>query len=211
MRPSHLPLFATALVAGTSYYFADWLVAPGMLHIAWKGSGVALLAIWAALNARSRDGWLLAAALALGALGDVLLETAGLTVGAIAFLAGHAAAIVLYLHNRRATAAVTQRALALALLTATPVIAWLLTGDAGVTLYAVGLGAMAASAWASRFPRYRVGLGAVLFVVSDLLIFGRMGPLAGSAVPGLLIWPTYFAGQALIAWGVVGTQRKNGR
>lgn len=95
MRPSHLPLFATALVAGTSYYFADRLVAPGMLHIAWKGSGVALLAIWAALNARSRDGWLLAAALALGALGDVLLETAGLTVGAIAFLAGHAAAIVL--------------------------------------------------------------------------------------------------------------------
>ena len=43
----------------------------------------------------------------------------------------------------------------------------------------------------------------VLFVASDLLIFARLGPLAGSPLPGLLIWPTYFAGQALIAWGVV--------
>jgi len=62
---------------------------------------------------------------------------------------------------------------------------------------------MAALAWTSRFPRYRVGLGAVLFVVSDLLIFSRFGPLAGSGVPDLMVWPTYFAAQALIAWGVV--------
>jgi hypothetical protein len=44
----------------------------------------------------------------------------------------------------------------------------------------------------------------VLFVISDLLIFSRFGPLEGSAIPGLLIWPTYFAAQALIAWGVGG-------
>ena len=64
---------------------------------------------------------------------------------------------------------------------------------------------MAATAWISRFPRYWTGLGAVLFVISDLLIFARMGPLAGSAVPGLLIWPIYFTGQAMIAMGVVRT------
>ena len=97
------------------------------------------------------------------------------------------------------------------LLVATPAISWLLTRDAGVALYATGLGAMAGAAWLSRFPRYRVGLGAVLFVVSDLLIFARLGPLAGSAIPALLVWPTYFAGQALIAWGVVGTLKKDGR
>ena len=88
-------IFLAALVAGTSYWFADRLIAPGTLHIAWKGAGVGLLAVWAALNARSRDGWLLAAVLALGALGDVLLETAGLTAGAVAFLAGHAVAVFL--------------------------------------------------------------------------------------------------------------------
>jgi len=32
-----------------------------------------------------------------------------------------------------------------------------------------------------------------------------MGLLADSIVPRLLVWPTYFGGQALIAWGVVTT------
>lgn len=209
-RPAYLSLFLAALVAGVSYYFADRLIAPGALHIVWKGAGVALLAAWAALNARSRDGWLIAAVLALGALGDVLLEAVGLTVGAVAFLAGHLVAVVLYLANRRAATSGSQRLLALVLLVGTPVISWLLTRDAGVALYAAGLGAMAAAAWVSRFPRYRVGLGAVLFVISDLLIFARLEPLVDSALPGLLIWPTYFAGQALIAWGVVTTLRKDG-
>lgn len=211
VRTAHKSLFVAALVAGTSYYFADRLIAPGPLHIVWKGAGVTLLALWAALNGRSRDGWLIAAVLALGALGDVLLEAVGLTVGAVAFLAGHLGAVALYLANRRVATSGSQRLLALVLLVGTPVISWLLTREAGVALYATGLGAMAAAAWISRFPRYRVGLGAVLFVISDLLIFARLGPLANSALPGLLIWPTYFAGQALIAWGVVTTLRKDGR
>lgn len=204
-------IFAAALVAGVSYYFADPLVAPGALHLAWKGAGVALLALWAGTNARSLDGWLLVAVLAFGALGDVLLEAAGLTVGAVAFLAGHLVAIWLYLRNRRAVTSASQRTLAAALLIGTPAVSWLLTRDAGATFYASGLGAMAAAAWLSRFPRYRVGIGAVLFVVSDWLIFARTGALAGSTLPNLLIWPTYFGGQALIAWGVVTTLAKERR
>ena len=62
---------------------------------------------------------------------------------------------------------------------------------------------MFGTAVTSRFPGARVGLGAALFVFSDLLIFAQMGPLAASPLPGLLIWPVYFGGQALIAWGVV--------
>jgi uncharacterized membrane protein YhhN len=48
-----------------------------------------------------RQSRLLVAVMAFGALGDVLLETSGMTVGALAFLAGHVVAIVLYLRNRR--------------------------------------------------------------------------------------------------------------
>ena len=66
---------------------------------------------------------------------------------------------------------------------------------------------MAASAWLSSFSRYRVGLGAVMFLASDGLIFARIGPLANSALPGLLIWPLYYFGQFLICIGVVGTVR----
>ncbi|HSX56832.1 MAG TPA: lysoplasmalogenase family protein [Sphingomonas sp.] len=203
-------LFWIAVVAGASYSLTAWgLAEVGAWQAAWKTSGVALLALWAATQARNIDGWLIAAALALGALGDLLLETHGFTTGGAAFAAGHAVAIVLYLRNRRADPSSSQKLLGYLLAPATILISALLAAPAGQALptgtYAAFLGVMAATAWMSRFPRYRVGIGAVLFVVSDLLIFARFGVLKESVVPGLLIWPTYFAAQALIAWGVVQT------
>jgi len=203
-------LFGLAVLAGASYSLTAWdMVDAGAWVAAWKTSGVALLALWAATRARSTDGWLIAAALALGALGDLLLETHGFTIGGAAFAAGHVVAILLYLRNRRGTPSSSQRLLGYLLAPATIVISALLAAPAGQALpvgaYAAFLGVMAAMAWTSRFPRYRVGIGAVLFVVSDLLIFSRFGVMQESVVPGLLIWPTYFAAQALIAWGVVQT------
>lgn len=201
-------LLRAALVAGASYCLEAWgLVDPGVWGPVWKTSGVALLALWAAMRARGVDGWLLTGALALGALGDLLLETHGLAVGGAAFAAGHVVACVLYLRNPRAAMRVSQKALGLLLAPATIAIAALFAAPGGGAMqagaYSAFLGVMAALAWTSRFSRYRVGLGAVLFVVSDLLIFSRFGPLAGSVVPRVLVWPTYFAAQALIAWGVV--------
>lgn len=195
------------MIAGASYCLEAWgLVDPGAWGPVWKTSGVALLAIWATTRARGADGWLLTGALALGALGDLLLETHGLVVGGAAFAAGHVVACVLYLRNRRAELTPSQKAFGWLLAPATIGIAALFAAPGGGAVqagaYSAFLGVMAALAWTSRFPRYRVGLGAVLFVVSDLLIFSRFGPLKGSVVPGLLIWPTYFAAQALIAWGV---------
>ena len=55
-----------------------------------------------------------------------------------------------------------------------------------------------------------MGAGALLFVASDLLIFARMGPLATSPLPHLLIWPLYYFGQFLICTGVIGTLRREG-
>lgn len=203
-------LFWIAVLAGASYALAAWgLVDGGTWTAAWKTSGVALIALWAATQARNIDGWLISAALGLGALGDLLLETHGFTIGGAAFAAGHVVAIVLYLRNRRADPSQSQKLLGYVIAPATVAISALLAAPAGQALpvgaYAAFLGVMAATAWTSRFPRYRVGIGAVLFVVSDLLIFSRFGVLRESAVPRLLIWPTYFAAQALIAWGVVQT------
>lgn len=202
-------LFWIAVLAGASYSLTSWgIVDAGAWQAAWKTSGVALLAAWAASRARSTDSWLIAAALALGALGDLLLEIVeGFTAGGAAFAAGHAVAIVLYLRNRRANPSSSQKLLGYLLAPATILISALLAAPAGQALpvgaYAAFLGVMAATAWTSRFPRYRVGIGAVLFVVSDLLIFSRFGLLRDSLVPSLLIWPLYFAAQSLIAWGVV--------
>ncbi|WP_425994605.1 lysoplasmalogenase [Caulobacter sp. DWR1-3-2b1] len=200
-------VLVASIIAGVSYV-ASWdRGLPQAAELTWKGLGVGLLAVYAMLKARSLDGWLLVAVMAFGALGDVLLGAMGLTVGALAFLVGHLIAIGLYLRNRRQTLSRSQLALAVVLVPATVIIAWLLPSDragaSGVALYSLGLSLMAATAWISRFHRFRVGIGAVMFVVSDLLIFGRAGPLADSFVVGLGVWGLYYFGQLLICVGVV--------
>lgn len=204
------PWLLGSLVAGISYWFFHAAPVPGVLAIAWKGMGVACLAGYAATRLGGRERTLLTAAMALGALGDVLIEI-DLGAGALAFFFGHIAAIALYAAHPRAAPTLSQRLFGLALLLLTPLIAFSLPYDRGeaapVAFYALALGGMAGAAWLSRFNRYRVGFGAVLFVISDLLIFARMGPLGGSEVPDQLIWPCYYFGQLLICTGVVAELR----
>jgi len=76
-----------------------------------------------------------------------------------------------------------------------------------VALYGLTLGGMASCAWMSAFPRYRVGIGAVLLLSSDLLVIGGLGPLMGQQLPDVLAWPIYYVGQLLITVGVVQTLR----
>lgn len=205
MRNSTRWLLIASLFFGLSYPLIWDLNWPEAATTAWKGAGVGLLALAAAVEARSRNSWLLVAVLGFGALGDVLLVRS-MTIGALAFAVGHGVAIWLYLRNRRARLTPSQRMLALLVIPATVLIAWLLPADRaqapGVAVYALIVAAMAAAAWTSRFPRYRTGIGAMMFVVSDLLIFARMGPLAGAAWAGLAIWLLYYAGQLLITLGV---------
>jgi len=202
-------ILIAALVGGVSYLASSILPISAVASTAWKGSGVGLLALYAGWRARDRDGWLICAVMAFGALGDVLLEMAGLIVGAVAFLIGHMIAIALYLRNRRPALTRSQTLLALLIVPATVVTAFLLPADRagapGVAFYSLGLSIMAATAWTSRFPSYRVGLGALMFVVSDLLIFARSGPLSEAGWVSPAIWVLYFGGQALICVGVTQT------
>ncbi|MFA5965391.1 MAG: lysoplasmalogenase [Sphingomonas sp.] len=189
-------LLASALLAGISFWPISHILPQGPGFIAWKTLGVALLALWALLVARDGAGRLLAVALAFSALGDALLELSR-SLGGAAFLASHIVAFTLYRGRRRADG----QALGLGIAVIIPLAAWLLTHDIGVLVYACGLGAMTGSAWASRLPRHLVALGASMFAASDLLIFAHFDVLRDSALPPLLIWPLYFGGQALIAWG----------
>jgi len=200
-------VLAASILAGVSYVAAWSLPLPPAAELTWKGLGVGLLAVYAALHGRGLDGWLLTLVMAFGALGDVLLGAAGLTVGALAFLAGHLVAIGLYLRNRRPNPSRSQVALAVVLVPAVVVTAFLLPADRagapGVAVYSLGLSLMAATAWLSRFPRFRVGIGALMFVVSDLIIFGRNGPWPDNFATGLAVWGLYYFGQLAICVGVV--------
>ncbi len=200
-KPINL-IFVAAVFAGIIFFALHRTGVTGIWSPALKGACVALLALWAAVQARTLDGWLITAALALGAVGDVLLETHGMIAGGAAFFGGHLVASWLYWRNREGRLWVIP---AVVLATAGSAF-WLVAtpgSGLGIAVYAAGLGLMAGTALASRFAKAGAGLGALLFVASDLLIFAEQGPLSGSPLPGLLIWPLYVAAQATIAWGVV--------
>jgi uncharacterized membrane protein YhhN len=205
-------ILLASIVAATGFYFARELSLGPVALTIWKGAGVGFLSAYALLWRDRADFRLLALVMALSAVGDMVLQV-HFQLGAAFFLASHAAAIALYFRHRRDGHTPSQKATAVALLLLTPLIAFLLPTDRpqapGIAVYAFGLGGMACAAWLSSFPRYRVGIGAVLFVVSDLLIFAQMGPLSGSPLPNLLIWPTYYAGQFLICTGVASSLRRH--
>jgi len=205
------PWLLASLLAGISYYFVRDGQIPGLYLMAWKGAGVALLALYALARHKGADSRQIAAVMAFGALGDVLIELV-LEWGAVAFLIGHLIAIHLYWRHRQARLSPSQKLAGIAFAVLIPAISFMLPSDRaaapGVALYALGLGVMTAAAWTSSFPRYRVGLGAVMFAVSDLLIFARIGPMAQSPLPNLLIWPLYYFGQFLICTGVLGELRR---
>lgn len=209
------PWLFASLIAGISFP-ATWLILPiegGLFAVLWKMAAVGLLVPFALRRHHDGEFIPLAIMLAFYALGDGLIEF-NMIAGAIAFAIGHLVAIGLYIKHRRIGAAFGQKLLAVTLLVATPVIAFFLppSVDEGVQVaaYSIILAAMAAMAWSSNFPRYRVGMGAVLFVVSDLLIFARMGPLADSEITSLAIWYLYYFGVLMIAVGIAQTLVKRG-
>lgn len=190
-----------AVIIGYAYLLVEDISDPRWVMLAWKGAGVWLLAAYAAIMARSSDGWTLVIVLALAALGDVLVEK-NLVQGGAAFALAWCVAIWLYRKHKRAELAPSQKLLVLAMLIGSPLISWLAALDVKAALYGLVVGAMAAAAWASRFPRYRTGLGAVLLMVSDWILFARAGPHQWGEWAGWAVWIAYFSGQILVATSV---------
>ena len=202
----HRPWLLAGIAAALAYYFLWNNPIGGVWLILLKGAGLGCLSVYAFMRAPGADGKLLAVALLLACAADMALEL-WFEVGGALFAASHLAMVALYLRNRRERTMWSQRMLAVFLLIGVPVVAYLLSEQVEIAIYASTLGLMAATAWISRFPRYRVGIGAILFVISDWLIFSRMGSFDLGVLPDTLVWPLYFAGQVMIATGVVQTLR----
>lgn len=174
--------------------------------------GIPMCALAAlALRRRGREGAvLLAAALAVHAAGDVLLELAPLLAGVGAFLAGHLLYAALFLRLReswdriRGGAKLRLGLLLLAVAAAAPVVVGGAPAEMRVPIgvYVAALTAMAALAQLTR-RGLPVGLGALLFVASDALL--GAGWFGGATIPGgpELVWPLYVGGQLSIAVGVL--------
>lgn len=207
------PWLLASLAFGLTYPLSWQFDMPELLSIVWKMGGVGLLTGYALRRHHSGEFLLLAAVMAFWALGDGLLEL-DMIWGAIAFATGHVVAIGLFLRHRRVKPTRSQMLLAIAVFVLAPDIAYFLPGDRSfgiqAAVYTLFVAAMAGCAWNSNFPRYRVGLGAMAFVASDLLIFARAGVLAEAGWVSLAIWMLYYGGVLMIATGVVTTLVKRG-
>jgi uncharacterized membrane protein YhhN len=200
-------LLALSLLAGLTYPFLDdrfGLVADATL----KGLGVAALALAAFINKGKGFRWL-AAIMAAGALGDILLEVpGGLFIGGGSFALGHCLSIGFYGGNRRLPMQAWAR-IAAALLILYGLAMPTLVTPAGTpvgaeTLYSVLLCGMAAAMLLSRFAWPLGAAGALLFVLSDTFLIMRLGGrlVGGATVHGLIVWYSYYLGQLLIFLGV---------
>lgn len=206
------PILLASMAAALAFYvLRQSPVVPEMWLIPLKGSAVGLLALYAFVRLRGSDARILGAMFVLAALGDMAIEW-DFMAGAALFFGYHVLAIALYLRHRREDARASQKAAAVSMLVLTPAIFWLLPAERAdawqAAVYGLALGAMAGCAWMSAFSRYRVGIGAVLFLVSDLLIVAGMGPLMGERLHQWLIWPLYYLGQFLICLGVAQRLRR---
>ena len=195
-----------SLLAGIGYAVFGTTLAPVTAVIV-KGSGVGLLAL-AALLLASPQRWWLAAIMAAGALGDVLIALPnGFYAGAGAFAVGHVIALIFYFRQRQ------DRSPAIEVLAAMAIVGWGLvmpglvsppgTPVGALMLYSVLLCGMAAALLRSRFSRVAV-LGALLFIASDTLLIMRLGGrvVGDATLHGLLVWCGYYFGQLLIFAGV---------
>lgn len=213
------PYLLLSLAAALAYFYLQASAIPEFYIWPIKGSACAFLAIYAWQRHSSADARLLAGAMAVAALADMAVEF-DLRVGGAIFAFFHLMLIRLFMRNDGNRAREERVDFVLVgLLVVPPVIAYLLTsGDVMKWLAAIYTGfaaIMAASAWASRFPRWKVAAGGILFVLSDLIIFAGLGPLADNVFPGteipltdILVWPLYYLAQFLITVGVITSLRK---
>lgn len=201
-------------IASSAAYMATRAAQPFPGSVVLKALGMAPLAVlaWRVLSKAERagDARILAIALALSCLGDVVLhlDARRYFVHALtAFLCAHLAYILLFTRNwpRPLRPSAGQLILAALVVTYGVVVCASLWTALGRLLipalaYACAITAMVISTILAGFSRPHVVIGALLFLISDSLIaagrFRMSAPLAA-----LLIWPTYYLGQYGIAIG----------
>lgn len=178
---------------------------PASVLIPWKGACTLGLALSLVAASRARPIRLLALALAISAVADMVLVTKAMVAAGLLFSVSHLIAITVFWRNRAKPITPLRRAVAVAV----PLVSFGLSLAAihstNVPLvfafYPLLSGIMAATAILSRFPLWLSGLGAVIFICSDVLVLAWLGMLAGDPGFGFLTWLSYFVGYAMLARG----------
>ncbi len=153
--------------------------------------------------------FLLMLALLSGTAGDALLEAPwedAFLMGLGAFLVGHVFYIMLVLNNKDAKAPPANKLLVgLVWIAVIANFIIMFMQQAEITLpiiaYSLILATMASTAILSRFNLFYVGIGAILFMVSDMIL-GLAMFIDIPSWMGNVVWATYFPAQALLTLGI---------
>ncbi|MEU8391627.1 lysoplasmalogenase [Micromonospora sp. NPDC048843] len=194
-------LLANATGGGLAFLLTKPLLMPLLAAYLWRVSA----------ERAARPDRLLLAALAFATGGDVALMIDGpgwFLAGMACFLGTHLCYLAAFTRHGAATALrrtpLVAVPLGYAVLTVVA-LTWMWAGltDVGLALpvagYAIALAAMASTA---ATQGWRVGLGAALFLGSDLLIAAGVAEVAQPTGAPVLVMATYAAGQALIVTGL---------
>jgi uncharacterized membrane protein YhhN len=188
-----LAAMANLIAAGTENHVLDWVTKPLLMP---------LLAWW--LWRRNREARGILAGLVFSWGGDIALQFEGrlwFVAGMVLFLGAHLCYITTFLKAGARPRAWVAAAYGIVLV-ASLLVLWKPLGAMALpmTLYAVALAAMATLA-ASVHPL--VGLGGLLFLVSDFLIAFGIAETWTPPGPPLWVMLTYTAAQFLIVTGWV--------
>ncbi len=205
------PFLLASIVAALAFYYLRAAPVPELYLLPIKGLAMAFLAAYCFARHSSQDAKLMGWAFGAAALGDMGTEF-DRAIGALLYFLSHALALGVYLRHRRARLEKADSWIVGLTLVLVPLAGWLLPYDRGqafeTLLYAAALGAMAAGAWASTFPRLKTGAGAMLVVLAHLLLIAETGPLGGTQWPAILAWPIYCLGMFLVCTGVIQSLSK---
>lgn len=206
-------------IISSAAYLTTPGIRPSMGGVVLKALSIAPLAVLAfrVLGAADRPQGLrryanliLAAALTLSCVGDVLLalDPRRYFAHALAvFLLAHLAYILLFVRSWPRPLRLNGRQwvlTGLVVIYSLLVMSWLVPGlgrhALPAAIYACAITAMTVSTILAGFARPFVWIGAILFMISDSLIVAA-GFKRGWSLAAYLIWPTYYLGQYGIAIG----------
>lgn len=197
------PWLLASILAALAFVLLENSRIPGLYLLALKASPLLLLAIYALLRHRGNDTRLLAGMLTCEGIGSALIDYF-VYEGTTLVIAGFGFGLGLFLMHRRPVMPSSQKTLIVALLFLTPVIAYLVAAPGMRTMalfHGAALGGMAAGAWGSSFPRYRVGAGAIVIVTASLLAIAT-GTYEATQTPAMAGWLLFFFGNLMLSTGV---------
>lgn len=205
-------LLVFSLIFGIGYGFHLYPITGWPTAMLYKGLGVGLLVLFTLTRNGMQTGAkrLLSLALFFGFLGDILLEGPmqnSFLMGLGGFLVGHLFYMALFKKaaaSHKSTMAKAIVAILWLSLIITLVQIYPLAGDLAmpVLVYGVILTSMATLATFSQYALIFVSSGAILFLISDMLLGLRLFMDLPASV-GPLIWFTYYPAQLLLCLGVI--------